>query len=86
MAISARYEQYDINSAGKRLTTQSIVECRLNDWSENKILAVNASVALTGAEVVSGEIRYGRQNIFFRTRGNAGGRDRGRGARGGVFP
>ena len=54
MAISARYEQYDINSAGKRLTTQSIVECRLNDWSENKILAVNASVALTGAEVVSG--------------------------------
>ena len=83
MAISARYEQYDINSAGKRLTTQSIVECRLNDWSENKILAVNASVALTGAEVVSGEIRYGGK-IYFS--GNAGGRDRGRGARGGVFP
>ena len=78
MAISARYEQYDINSAGKRLTTQSIVECRLNDWSENKILAVNASVALTDP--------LRRQNIFFRTRGNAGGRDRGRGARGGVFP
>ena len=64
MAISARYEQYDINSAGKRLTTQSIVECRLNDWSENKILAVNASVALTGAEVVSGEIRYGGKIYF----------------------
>jgi len=40
------------------------VECRLNDWSENKILAVNASVALTGAEVVSGEIRYGGKIYF----------------------
>lgn len=64
MAISARYEQYDINSAGKRITTQSIVECRLNDWSENKILAVNASVALTGSEVLSGEIRYGGKIYF----------------------
>lgn len=64
MAISARYEQYDIHSAGNRLSTQSIVECRLNDWSENKILAVNASVALTGSEVLSGEIRYGGKIYF----------------------
>ena len=64
MAISARYEQYDINSVGKRITTQSIVECRLNDWSENNIIAVNTSVALTGSEVLSGEIRYSGKIYF----------------------
>lgn len=64
MAISANFEQYDINSVGEQLTTQSIVECRLNDWSENKILAVNATVSKTSCEVLSGEIRYGGKIYF----------------------
>jgi len=64
MAISANFEQYDINSQQKFIKTQSIVECRLADWSQNKILAVNATVSLTSSESLSGEIHYGGKIYF----------------------
>ncbi len=64
MSVSPSYEKYEYTAAGAQLRSQSIVECRLNDWSENKLLAVCPSVVLSGAEVVSGEIRYGGKLYF----------------------
>lgn len=64
MSVSPKYENYEYTARGARLRSQSIVECRLSDWSENKILAVSPSVVLSGAEVLSGEVRYGGKLYF----------------------
>lgn len=64
MDISPKYENYEYTAQGARLRSQSIVECRLADWSENKILAVSPSVVFDGAEVLSGEVRYSGKLYF----------------------
>ncbi len=64
MSVSGKYEKYTCCTGGDKIKTQSIVECRLNDWSEKKILAVGAKAVLGGAEVLSGEIRYGGKLYF----------------------
>ena len=64
MAVSPKYEKYEYTAQGANLRSQSIVECRLSDWSDHTILAVRPSVVLSGAEVVSGEVRYGGKLYF----------------------
>ena len=64
MSVSPKYEKYEYTARGVRLRSQSIVECRLSDWSENKILAVSPSVVFTGSEVLSGEVRYSGKLYF----------------------
>lgn len=84
MSVSPKYENYEYTARGARLRSQSIVECRLSDWSENKILAVSPSVVLSGAEVLSGEVRYGGK-LYFSVVARARRGDRRRGARCGIF-
>lgn len=64
MSVSGKYEKVTYIAAGNRFSSQSIVECRLGDWAENKILAVNARAVFGGAEVLSGEVRYGGRLYF----------------------
>ena len=64
MNVSPKYENYEYTARGARLRSQSIVECRLSDWSENKVLAVSPAVVATGAEVLSGEVRYSGKLYF----------------------
>ena len=64
MNISPKYENYEYTARGARIRSQSIVECRLSDWSQNKILAVSPTVVADGAEVLSGEVRYGGKLYF----------------------
>ena len=64
MNVSPKYENYEYTARGGRVRSQSIVECRLSDWSENKILAVSPSVVVSGAEVLSGEVRYSGKLYF----------------------
>lgn len=64
MSVSAKYEKYTYASAGEKICAQSIVECRMNDWADNKVLAVSARAVFGGAEVLSGEIRYGGRLYF----------------------
>ena len=64
MNVSPKYENYEYTARGALLRSQSIVECRLSDWSENKVLAVSPSVVLSGAEVLSGEVRYSGKLYF----------------------
>ncbi len=64
MSLTPVYEKYGCTQRGEELRVQSIVECRLSDWSENRILAVSPRVLLSGAEVLSGEIRYGGKLYF----------------------
>ncbi len=64
MSVNPAYEKYEYTADGAKICSQSIVECRLADWSENKILAVSPSVVFSGAEVVSGEVRYGGKLYF----------------------
>ena len=64
MSVNPAYEKYEYIAEGAKLRAQSIVECRLADWSENKILAVGPRVTAGGAEVVSGEVRYGGKLYF----------------------
>lgn len=59
MSFEPRYETYEYTARGPRVRAQSIVECRLADWSSNRVLAVQPSVVFGGAEVSSGEVRYG---------------------------
>ena len=64
MTVSPQYETYSYTARGARLRSQSIVECRLSDWADNRLLAVRPSVVFGGAEVVSGEVRYGGKLFF----------------------
>lgn len=64
MSFQPRYEKYEYTARGASVRAQSIVECRLADWSGNRILAVQPSVVSGGAEVSSGEVRYGGRLFF----------------------
>lgn len=64
MKGTAKYEKYNYTMRGEEITAQSIVECRLSDWTENRVLAIHPRVILRGAEVLSGEVRYGGQLYF----------------------
>lgn len=64
MSLTPVYEKYGCTQRGEEVRAQSIVECRLSDWSENRLLAVSPRVLLSGAEVLSGEIRYGGKLYF----------------------
>ncbi len=64
MTITPVYEKYGCTMSGEEIRAQSIVECRLSDWSENRMLAVSPRVVLSGAEVLSGEVRYGGKLYF----------------------
>ena len=64
MSVSPTYENYEYIADGPVLKSQSIVECRLADWSENRILAISPNVVCGEAEVQSGEVRYGGKLFF----------------------
>lgn len=64
MSLSPVFEKYDGVCRGETLRAQSIVECRLSDWSENKVLALSPTVTLRGAETLNGEVRYGGRLFF----------------------
>ncbi len=64
MAVSGKYQKYTYAAEGERLSAQSIVECRMNDWAENRVLAVSARAVCGGAEALSGEVRYGGRLYF----------------------
>ena len=64
MPVNAQFETYPYTACGAPLRAQSIVECRLADWADNAILAVCPAVLPTGAEVLSGEVRYGGKLFF----------------------
>ena len=64
MSVSGKYEKVNYILSGRKTGAQSIVECRLNDWAENKVLAVSARAVFGGAEVLSGEVRYGGRLYF----------------------
>lgn len=64
MSVSPTYENYEYIADGPVLKSQSIVECRLADWSENRILAVSPNVVCGEAEVLPGEVRYGGKLFF----------------------
>ena len=64
MSVSGKYEKVNYIAAGKKFSSQSIVECRLADWAENNILAVSARAVFGGAEVLPGEVRYGGRLYF----------------------
>mgnify|MGYP001622880931 CR=1 FL=1 len=64
MSVSGKYEKIEYIASGKKINAQSIVECRLNDWADNRVLAVNARAVYGGAEVLSGEVRYGGRLYF----------------------
>ena len=64
MSFQPRYEKYEYTARGASVRAQSIVECRLADWSGNRVLAVQPSVVSGGAEVSSGEVRYGGRLFF----------------------
>lgn len=64
MSLSPVFEKYDSACRGETLRAQSIVECRLSDWSENKVLALSPTVTLRGAETLNGEVRYGGRLLF----------------------
>ena len=64
MTVTPNYEKYEYIAEGPAIKSQSIVECRLADWAENRILAVSPSAVCGEAEVLSGEIRYGGKLYF----------------------
>lgn len=64
MSVQPRYETYEYTARGPRVRAQSIVECRLADWSANRVLAVQPTVVFGGAEVASGEVRYSGRLFF----------------------
>ncbi len=64
MSVSGKYEKANYIAAGKKFSSQSIVECRLADWAENNILAVSARAVFGGAEILPGEVRYGGRLYF----------------------
>ena len=64
MSVSGKYEKITYIASGGKVSAQSIVECRLNDWAEYNVLAVSARAVFGGAEVQSGEIRYGGRVYF----------------------
>ena len=72
MAATPTYAAYDYTACGAQIRSQSIVECRLSDWAQNRPLAVCPSVTLTDAEVRDGEddkertvrMKYNRQYII----------------------
>ena len=64
MSVSGNYDKVSYIASGKSVRAQSIVECRLNDWGENRVLAVSARAVSVGAETLSGEVRYGGRLYF----------------------
>ena len=64
MSVSAKYENYACVVPGGKVKAQSVVECRLNEWSENRILAVDARVIPGSSECGAGEVRYGGKLYF----------------------
>lgn len=64
MSVSGKYEKCTYIAVGRPFAAQTIVECRLADWSDNTVLAVDARTVLGGAEVLSGEVRYGGRLYF----------------------
>lgn len=64
MSVSGNYDKVSYIASGKSIRAQSIVECRLNDWGENRVLAVSARAVSVGAETLSGEVRYGGRLYF----------------------
>ena len=64
MTITPNYDTYDYTSKGAVIQSQSIVECRLVDWAENRVLAVSPVAVCGETEVLSGEIRYGGKLLF----------------------
>ena len=64
MSVVPTYAAYDYTARGAQLRSQSIVECRLSDWAQNRPLAVCPSVVFTGAEVRDGEVRYSGKLYF----------------------
>ena len=53
MTVTPNYEKYEYIAEGPAIKSQSIVECRLADWAENRILAVSPSAVCGEAEVLS---------------------------------
>lgn len=64
MSVCGKYEKCTCVAAGKPFTAQTIVECRLADWADNTVLAVDARAVAGGAEAGSGEVRYGGRLYF----------------------
>ena len=64
MSVSGNYDKVSYIASGKSVRAQSIVECRLNDCGENRVLAVSARAVSVGAETLSGEVRYGGRLYF----------------------
>ena len=64
MEITPSYAAYEYTAVCARLRSQSIVECRMADWAQNRPLAVNPSVLLGSVEVHNGEVRYGGKLYF----------------------
>ena len=64
MSVSPQYEEYSRTVRAAQVSAQSIVECRLSDWSDNQILAVSPTVVPSAAEPLSGEVRYGGKLYF----------------------
>ena len=64
MAATPTYAAYDYTACGAQIRSQSIVECRLSDWAQNRPLAVYPSVTLTAADVSDGEVRYSGKLYF----------------------
>ena len=64
MSVSPQYETYEYTARGPVLRAQSIVECRLEGRADDRLLAASPRVVFGGAEVLSGEVRYGGKLFF----------------------
>ena len=64
MSVAPRYEKCACTALAGSVRAQSVVECRLGDWSENTVLAVRPAVVFGAAECLSGEVRYGGKLFF----------------------
>ena len=64
MSVSPQYETYEYTARGPVLRAQSIVECRLEGRADDRLLALSPRVVYGGAEVLSGEVRYGGKLFF----------------------
>ena len=64
MSVTPHYEEYLRTVRVAAASAQSIVECRLSDWSDNAVLAVCPTVMPAAAEPLSGEVRYGGKLYF----------------------
>ena len=64
MSVSPQYETYEYTARGPGLRAQSIVESRLEGRADDRLLALSPRVVYGGAEVLSGEVRYGGKLFF----------------------